>query len=354
VTGVRWRVASLGRVRLTQTLRHLHEGGMVAMILIAGVIFTAVNPAFASVDNFLAIVSTVALVGIVAVLSTHVVVAGGFDLSVGSNVALSAILVAATVNALSPGLWWIGILAGLGVGGGIGVVNGTLVTRLPVQPFIVTLGTLLIFRGIAQWVGSSYTSTVTRPQAFFFIGGGKIGSIPFQAILFVGIAALFLGIERGTVYGRLVFAAGANAKAARLAGLPVKRIKFATYVVSGLGAGLAGVIQTSQIRVAASYYAQGLELDVLTAILLGGTSMYGGEGSVARSVLGALLVGEVANGLGVLNVNADVQVVIKGSLLIFAVLLDRTLRGVAGRAAQRAGEAESAPRLAAASVGEVD
>ncbi len=319
MTGVRWRVASLGRVRLTQTLRHIHEGGMVAMILIAGVIFTAVNPAFASVDNFLAIVSTVALVGIVAVLSTHVVVAGGFDLSVGSNVALSAILVAATVNALSPGLWWIGILAGLGVGGGIGVVNGTLVTRLPVQPFIVTLGTLLIFRGIAQWVGSSYTSTVTRPQEFFFIGGGKIGSIPFQAILFVGIAALFLGIERGTVYGRLVFAAGANAKAARLAGLPVKRIKFATYVVSGLGAGLAGVIQTSQIRVAASF-----------------------------------LVGEVANGLGVLNVNADVQVVIKGSLLIFAVLLDRTLRGVAGRADQRAGEAESAPRLAAASVGEVD
>jgi ribose transport system permease protein len=194
---------------------------------------------------------------------------------------------------------------------------------------------------------------VTRPQAFFFIGGGKIGSIPFQAILFLAIAALFLGIERRTVYGRLVFASGANARAARLAGLPVKRIKFATYVISGVGAGLAGVIQTSQIRVAASYYAAGLELDVLTAILLGGTSMYGGEGSVARSVLGALLVGEVANGLGVLNVDADVQVVIKGSLLVFAVLLDRTLRGVAERAAQRG--ANEALRAAGvrAPVGEV-
>jgi ribose transport system permease protein len=147
-----------------------------------------------------------------------------------------------------------------------------------------------------------------------------------QAIIFLGLAALFVVIERRTTLGRYVWAIGANSTASRIVGLPVDRVKLVTYIISGAGAGFAGYLSAIQVEAAASYYGQNAELSVITAILIGGTSMYGGEGSVVRSVLGAIVVGEVSDGLGVMNVNQNWQVIAMGALLVVAVTLSLTWR----------------------------
>ena len=168
-------------------------------------------------------------------------------------------------------------------------------------------------------MGGSYNLPILGPNVLLFVAQGKVGQVPVPAILFLGLAVVFLFIERRSTFGRHVYAIGANPIAARIFGLPVSRVRLLTYIISGAGAGFAGYLAAIQVEAAASYYGQNEELAVITAILIGGTSMYGGDGSVARSVLGAIVVGEISDGLGVMNVNQNWQVVAMGALFIVAV-----------------------------------
>ncbi len=311
-----------------------YEAGMIIVIILVGIVLVSLRSAFLSTANLLAIVSTTAVVGIMAVTSTWVMIAGGIDLSVGSINALACCVGAMELQHLGSSLWWVTIFIAVGVGVAVGFCNGLAVVLLPaVPPFIITLGSLYVVAGIAIGVAGAFNWLILGPHDLLFIAQGKVGPVPLQAILFLGLAALFVLIERKTTFGRYVWAIGANPTAATIFGLPVARVKLLTYMISGAGAGFAGYLSAIQVGVAASYYGQNVELSVITAILIGGTSMYGGEGSVSRSVLGAILVGEVSDGLGIMNVNQNWQVVAMGTLLIVAVsiqLMWRKSRSLGG------------------------
>lgn len=315
------------RARQRRRLVDPYEAGMLLVIILVGLVFVILRSAFLSTSNLLAIVATTAVVGIMAVTSTWVMVAGGIDLSVGSIMALSCCVGALELQHLGSSFWWLTIITATAVGAGVGLCNGTAVVLLrAVPPFIITLGSLYIVAGVAIAVGGSYNLSILGPHDLLFIAQGDVGPVPVQAIIFLGLAVLFVFIERRTTLGRYVWAIGANPTAARIVGLPVDRVRLLTYIISGAGAGFAGYLSAIQVEAAASYYGQNAELSVITAILIGGTSMYGGEGSVVRSVLGAIVVGEVSDGLGVMNVNQNWQVIAMGALLIVAVTVSLTWR----------------------------
>ena len=313
-----------------------YETGMIAVIIIVGAVFVSLRSTFLTTSNLLAIVATTAVVGIMAVTSTWVMIAGGIDLSVGSIMALACCVGALGLQHWGNSLWWVTILVAIGVGAVVGLCNGTVVVLLPmVPPFIITLGSLYIVAGVAIAVGGSYNLPILGPNVLLFVAQGKVGQVPVPAILFLGLAVVFLFIERRSTFGRHVYAIGANPIAARIFGLPVSRVRLLTYIISGAGAGFAGYLAAIQVEAAASYYGQNEELAVITAILIGGTSMYGGDGSVARSVLGAIVVGEISDGLGVMNVNQNWQVVAMGALLIVAVSVSLAWRKTRTRGGMR-------------------
>lgn len=299
-----------------------------ALLLIMGLvvlIFAAMEPAMLKVDNLIGIVYQVSIIGTMAVCSTFVILLGGIDLSVGSVVALAGLLAAftleATDQALAPAL-----LAGVTVGVAVGLVNGLAIARFRLPPFVVTLAMMSIVRGVALLSGEASLHLIRGPESFLFIGGGQWLGLPFPIYLF-GMAALVMFlVQVRTRFGLTVFAIGENEEAARLCGLPLMQTKVVVYILSGLGAAIAGIILASQVHTATATYGNGIELDVIAAIVLGGTSLMGGSGSVHRSVLGALLIGIINNGLSLLNVSIELQLLVKGLIIVAALALDGYFR----------------------------
>jgi len=264
------------------------------------------------------------LIGIMAVCSTFVVISGGIDLSVGPVVALAGLVAAfmleATGLALIPAL-----LAGLAAGVGVGLLNGLAIAKFHLPPIVVTLAMMSIVRGAALLLGGSVLHLIREPERFLFIGSGRVVGLPFPIFIFLGVAAIMLFIQARTSFGLSVFAAGENAAAARLCGLALTRTRTLVYVISGIGASIAGIILAAQVRTASATYGNGIELDVIAAIVLGGTSLKGGSGAIYRSVIGALLIGGMNNGLSILNVSTNLQLVAKGVIIVLAIALDNVL-----------------------------
>lgn len=302
------------------------EYGIVLATVALAAGFSIAKPEFLSVANLVGVLGAVAIIGVMAACSTFVVLTGGIDLSVGAILTFSGLLASFELGgsgwSLLPAL-----LVGLAAGAGAGLLSGAMVGIFGLPPIIVTLAMMGAIRSVALLVGQGSQRPVTGPDAYLYLGGGKPFGLPFPVWIFAGVAAAVFLVQTRTRFGFAVFAVGENRSAAYLAGLPVWQTTVAVYVVSGIGAGLAGMIQSSQVQTATATYGVGIELDVIAAIVVGGTSLFGGVGSVHRSVLGALLVGVVNNGLNILDVPVAEFQIVKGTIIIGALALDRRLRG---------------------------
>jgi rhamnose transport system permease protein len=273
---------------------------------------------FFTTDNILNQGRLVSELGLVALTMTFVIVTGGIDLSVGSTLGLVAILL---------GVFWkaglplpLAVVLAVGVGGVAGLLNGLIITRFNVPPLIATLATLALYRGLAEGISES-RSVRGYPEYFYVLGQGEVGGVPTQLWLLVaGMVAA--GVVLGwTTFGRATYAVGANETAARFSGVAVDRTKILIYTASGLVAGLAGAILVSRVSTTRSDMGMGLELDAITAVVLGGTSIFGGRGTILGTVLGLVLIQALRNGLALAGVKGDGTIVVIGVVLILAILV---------------------------------
>jgi len=300
-------------------LTDLPESSALFVLLGALIIFFSLqSPYFLSYGNGVNILTALAVTGIIAAPMTLLLIGGQFDLSIGSAFSFCGVVMAHV--AVTNGVWW-GVVAALFAGLFIGLINGFFVTVVGVNPLITTLATLAIFSGAAKLLSGGTTVTLKN---FEFLGLTRpIFDIPTSVFIFVVIALLFAGILRYTVYGRSMYAIGSNTAAARLVGIRFKTILYTGFVLTSLCVALGALINVSQLSAAPNTSGLGLELSVITAVILGGASLGGGRGTILGTVIGLLIIGVVNNGLTLLNVDSFWQEVSRGALLLLAVTVDQ-------------------------------
>ncbi|MGI8826447.1 MAG: ABC transporter permease [Chloroflexota bacterium] len=291
---------------------------LVVLLVAEFLYFTLAAPFFFTWDNFLNVLTAAAIIGIIAAPGTMLLIAGQFDLSVGSGVAFCGMVLA--VVAQNHGLF-LGVVAAIAAGAGLGVLNGFLVTVIEINALITTLGTLAVFRGLTEVLSHGEVVGIT---GFSTIGTARpFLNIPMPVIILVLIVAIFWFVLRNTTYGRWMYAIGSNPVAARLVGIRSKRIIFIAFLLSGLCVALGGLINASQLGSASPNTALGMELSVITAIVLGGTSLTGGRGTILGTVVGLLVISVLNNGMVLMNIDPFYQDIARGVLLILAVAFDR-------------------------------
>ena len=306
-------------------------GLVVAWLLIFGFFWWRL-PAFGSLRNLELLARQSTIVAMAALGMTLVIVSGAIDLSVGSMVALVTIVIAWFLREGHPA--WVALLAGLGAGALCGLLNGTLITKLKVGPFIVTLGSLLIFRGVAKWIGDeqkidapaswlpSLLSTLPDERRWMIVPPGV-----WLMVIFSILTAWLLTSTR---FGRHVVAVGSNENAARLCGVPVERVRLMVFVLMGFFAGLAGLMQFARLTVGDPTVAVGLELDVIAAVVIGGASLAGGQGSILGSLIGAFIMATIRAGSSQMGLANYVQEIVTGVIIVLAVTIDRVRVGRKG------------------------
>ncbi len=289
-------------------------------------------PDFLMTDNLVTIAQRIVIIAIIAIGMTMVIITGGIDLSVGSLIALSAVVTGILIRdwggGKDAGAMWL-ILASMGgmlACAVIGFSTGFLVAAFRLAPFIVTLAMMLIVRGVAN-VLSDQRTIHEIPESFDQLGKGYLGGIPYSVMLMFGLYAIAWLVMGRTTLGRQIYAVGGNEEAARLSGVPVKRILLIVYTICGLLAGLGGVILCSQLRSAKASYGQMDELTVIAAVVVGGTSLMGGQGKVLGTLIGALIIGVIQNGMNLVHMDDKTQMIVLGSVIVIAVLLDRVKKG---------------------------
>lgn len=296
-------------------------GTIVALIIL--IVFVSVlNPAFLQVNNLLNLMRQLIINGFIALGMTFVILTGGIDLSVGSTLALTSAIFAGLLQGGMPTI--LAILIALGLGLILGLVNGILITKGKLAPFIVTLATMTIFRGLTLvYMDGRPIAGPKDDFAFQFLGKGQFFGIPFQVILFI-IAYLILWILlTKTSYGRKIYAVGGNEKASFISGIKIDKVKILVYVISALMAVLSGLVLTSRLNSAQPTAGSAYEMDAIAAVVLGGTSMTGGNGSLTGTLIGILILGVLNNGLNLLGVSSFYQQIVKGVVILIAVLIDR-------------------------------
>lgn len=305
------------RAKLRRFTR-LQELGLVGVLAILVVYFSIYAPSFDTAANIKTIFMYLTVLGVLAIGQTLVILAGGFDLSNGAVLAFAS-AVGATILA-NGGNQAVATVAALGIGLGIGVANGVLVAVLRVNAFIATLGTYLIFYGVAYvYTGSA---TVGFPVSEWgFYGRDSFGGIPVSVIILVVLAAIVILVLHFTVFGRGVYAIGGNPQAARMAGIPVKRYLVIVFALSGLAAGVGALIQASLAAAGAASFAGQLNLQSITAVILGGAVLTGGEGGVVGSLLGVLIMETIIDGTTLMSMSTYFQDVVTGIVLLLAVML---------------------------------
>lgn len=301
--------------------------GILPILVLICILFSLLTPNFPTPGNVVNILRQASINIVLATGMTFVILTGGIDLSVGSILGVSAVV--AVLVSLIPGLGWAAVLAGLLTGLLLGLVNGALISFLNVPPFIVTLGSLTALRGAAFLVANG-TTVINRNLNFAWIGNSYLGPIPWLVVIALLAVAASWFVLRQTVLGVQIYAVGGNDRAARLTGIKVNRVLLFVYGVSGLLAGLAGIMSASRLYSATGMLGQGYELDAIAAVILGGTSFTGGIGTIGGTLLGALIIAVLNNGLTLLNMSYFWQLVVKGLVIIVAVTIDR-LRRRSGR-----------------------
>jgi ribose transport system permease protein len=293
---------------------------LVAIYVLLLAVFTIASPVFLTGSNLVNIAASVATLGIVAAVQTAVIISGGFDLSVGSTAALTSV-VAAQMLAGGAGTP-LAIIAALAVGALIGLGNALVITRLHVNPLIATLGMLSIVRGAAL-VWTDALTVVYPADKLAYLGRARIAGVPVSVIFMLLTFVLVWAVLRYTVFGRFVFAVGGNHKAAFLAGIHVNRVQALVYIASGVAAAFAGLVIASQLIAGSPQAANTLELSAVTAAVLGGASLAGGQGRVWMTLVGALIMGTLTNGLVLIDISSFWQMAVLGTVLILAVALDQ-------------------------------
>lgn len=301
----------------------ISELRLILLIFVGAAVLASLSPAFMTGRNLSSVLLGFSFVGIAALGQVLVIIAGRIDLSSGSVMGLSGMVCAI---AMTSGLgMWAGIVAGILTGAACGVFNAIFTVRFGITSFIVTLGTLQVARGIT--VGLTEGNTVTGfPDLFLWFGSGTVFGIPFPLIVLILIGLAISFALRSTGIGREVYAVGGNETAARLAGVAVDRIQVGVFVLSGLLAGLAGVLLTARLGAAVSNAATGYELTIIASVVIGGASLAGGAGTALGVVLGALLIALVNNALVLLTVPTYWQQTFIGAVIVAAALLDRFRR----------------------------
>jgi ribose transport system permease protein len=319
--------AERNRRVLQSILRFQGYFGLLAVFLLGAVFSPTRRGANLFLDpaNQLNVLRDVAENGVIAVGLTLVILVGGIDLSVGSVVALVATTGAAMLMRLAVGTVPT-VLAMLALGGVIGLVNGGISTRFRVQSFVVTLAMLSVARGLARLISGGIAIPIAygpgaAPESFGVLGARVGPGVPVPALVMLAVALVAGWVLRRTPFGRHVYAVGGNEVAARLSGVAADRVKVTAFVVSGALAALAGLIHAAQLNQGSPNEAVGYELNAIAAVVIGGTSLQGGVGGVTGTVVGALMLGMLDNILGLRNVNSDVQLLVKGGLIVGAVIL---------------------------------
>lgn len=313
-------MSSTGTLDLPRIARRLAPNALPIAMLVIVIIFAIIEPAFLKPENLIGIVRQVALIGIMATCTTFVIMTGGVDLSVGPVLAIAGLVSYYCLEAGFP--LPIVVLAGVSVGALVGFANGATIAFLRLPPIIVTLAALSIVRGSALIIGGPEQHLIRNEPAYSFLGAGNLFGLPFPIYIFAFVALVMILIQQRTPLGLLVAAIGDNERAAYLSGHRIRITKTLVYVISGMGAALAGIVQSSQVHTAlATYGPFGTELDVIAAVVLGGTNIMGGNGSIARTLMGVFFLGIVNNGMNILNVPIDIQLIAKGAIIVFALAL---------------------------------
>ena len=289
-------------------------------LLILCMVISIIAPRFLTFGNLKNVFTQVSVNAVIAIGMSFVILTGGIDLSVGSILAVSGAAAASIMS--SSGNVFLAIIVALAIGTIIGLINGVLVSKGRIQAFIVTLATMTIFRGVT-YVFTDGTPISGLGQSFSSIGNKMILGLPIPVVLMVIVFGIALYILSQTRYGRYVYAIGGNEDSARLSGINTDKIKTLVYVISGAAAALSGIIVTSRIGSASPNAGVGFELDAIAAVVVGGTSLAGGEGSVVGTIIGALIIGVLNNGLNLINVSPFYQAIVKGLVILLAVMVKK-------------------------------
>jgi ribose transport system permease protein len=294
--------------------------GMVPVLVVICILFALLTPNFLTQNNMVNVVRQASINIVLAAGMTFVILTGGIDLAVGSVLGFTAVI--AVVVSLIPGLDWAAVPIALLAGALVGVLTGMTVAYIGLPPFIVTLGTYTAIRG-AAYLAAGGTTVINSKIGFAWIGNGYVGPVPWLVIIALLTIAVSAFILHSTVLGVHVYAVGGNPQAARLTGIPVPLVLIFVYGASGLLSGLGGVMSASRLYSAQGQLGIGYELDAIAAVILGGTSFSGGIGTVFGTLIGALIIAVLNNGLTLMNVSFYWQLVIKGAVIVLAVMLDK-------------------------------
>jgi ribose transport system permease protein len=309
---------------LRARLRHVdyRDYGIVVAFLALFVALSIASDSFLKRQNLSNILDQWAAFGLLACGETICIIAGVFDLSVGSIVTVSGVVACKVAISSSPAL---GLVAGAATGLGLGIANGIVIDRTRINSFIGTLATSIVFGGLAIIITGGLTVTVLN-ERFGTLGQDTLFGIKYTGWTWIVFAILTAFVLSRTSFGRYVYAVGGNAEAARLSGIRVGMVRGAAFAISGLAAGLAGILLASRTQSAAANLGTGMELTAISAAVVGGTSILGGEGAIWRGVLGTLLLAIIGNGFNLLNIDTTYQQIVQGGLILLAVAADQLAR----------------------------
>lgn len=322
------QTSSLGTLRFSMRSNAMQRVLAFSALIVMIIIFSLASPNFFTFSNIVSILTATAVNGVLALGVTFVIISGGIDLSIGTVMTFSAVIVGVLVtnNQLPIG---VGLIGGLAAGGLCGFINGLLIAKLKIPPFIATLGMLNIAKGLALILSGLKPIYFTDTPAFSLIAMGSVlgaiisgFTIPNAVLIMFGAALIASVLLNQTVLGRYTFALGSNEEATRLSGVNVDSWKIRVYTLCGVFSGLAGVLMASRLNSAQPALGQGYELDAIAAAVIGGTSLSGGEGAIMGTIIGAFVISTLTNGLRILSVPQEWQTVITGSIVIAAVYLD--------------------------------
>jgi len=313
-----------GDARRPSTLEWLNRYGTALFLVLMCLFFLAQNPHFLSLRNIANILADVSIYGVIAVGMTFVIITGGVDLAVGATLALASICAAWAVNlsgwALGPN-WLVALAVSVLVGTFVGLIHGKITTWLAVPAFITTLGGMTVWRGATLLVNDGGPVS-DFSEGLRFWGTGSLLGVPVPVLVFAFVALAGLVVQRYTRFGRQVYAVGGNPEAARLSGVDVKRVETAVYVIVGSLSGLAGFLLMARLNSAEAVGGVGYELRVIASVVIGGASLAGGVGGIGGTLMGALLIGVLSNGLVMMGVNAYYQQIVIGVIIVLAVAFD--------------------------------
>ncbi len=308
------------------TQKILAFASLVAMI----VIFSLASPNFFQTENIISIMLSTAVAGVLGIGVTFVIITSGIDLSIGTLMTFCAVMVGVVITYLGLPIW-LGVLAGLGIGAFVGMLNGLLIAKLKIPPFIATLGMMLVAKGLSLVISGTKPIYFNDTEEYNWISMGSIIDlsawvpnlvIPNAVLIFFGVALIAGFILNKTALGRYTFALGSNEEAVRLSGVNVDNWKIGIYTLAGAIVGVAGILISSRLNSAQPALGQGYELDAIAAAVIGGVSLAGGEGTILGTVIGAFIMSVLINGLRILSVPQEWQITVTGLIVIFAVYAD--------------------------------